>query len=118
MIRTLIATILFVVSALAADVTGEWKATVEGPNGSMTRTFTLKAEGTKLTGETTRSLLGKSTITEGKIDGDSLSFVINVKIQGEETKLTYKGKVISKDQINFTVEAGSQTIEWVAKRVS
>ena len=118
MIRTLIMTILLAFSALAADVTGEWKATAEGPNGTMTRTFNLKAEGTKLIGETTSSLLGKSTITEGKVDGDTLSFVIDVNIQGEAMKLTYKGKVVSKDQINFTVEAGGQTIEWAAKRVS
>ena len=116
--RIFLALILSAIAALAADVTGEWKATTEGPNGTMTRTFSLKADGNKLTGDTTSSMFGKSTITDGKIDGDNLSFIIKVKIQDNEMDLTYKGKVISKDEIKFTVEAGDRTIEWVAKRTS
>ena len=105
------------VAALAADVTGEWKATAEGPNGSMERTFSLKADGAKLTGETVSSFAGKSTIREGKIDGDNLSFVITVKIQDNEMELKYKGKVLSKDEIKFTAEGfQGQAIEWLAKR--
>ena len=42
-------------TVFAADVTGNWRATAEGPNGSMERTFTLKADGAKLTGETVSS---------------------------------------------------------------
>ena len=113
--------IIFVMMAMAsfaADVSGEWKATAEGPNGAMERTFSLKAEGAKLSGETVSSFAGKSTIREGKIDGDNLSFLITVKIQDNEMELTYKGKVISKDEIKFTTEGlqGGQTIEWNAKR--
>ena len=105
------------VAALAADVTGEWKATAEGPNGSMERTFSLKADGAKLTGETVSSFAGKSTIREGKIDGDNLSFLITVKIQDMEMELKYKGKVVNKDEIKFTTEGfQGNAIEWVAKR--
>jgi hypothetical protein len=109
---------LFALPALAADVTGTWKATAEGPNGTMERTFVLKVEGNKLTGETTSSMFGKSTITDGKVDGDNLSFTITVKFQDNEMKLNYKGKVSGKE-IKFTVESpmGGQTIEWLAKKV-
>ena len=118
MFRILISTIAFSVAALAADVTGDWTATAEGPNGPMERTFSLKAEGSKLTGETVSSLFGKSTITDGKVDGDNLSFAIQVKFQDNDMKLNYKGKVTGKDEIKFTVEGiqGGQTIEWTAKR--
>lgn len=115
--RLLAAIFAVSLSAAAADVTGEWKATAEGPNGAMQRTFTLKAEGGKLTGETTSSLFGKSTITEGKVDGDNLSFVIVVKFQDNEMKLDYKGKVTGADEIKFTVETQNGAIEWLAKRV-
>ncbi|MBI3209496.1 MAG: hypothetical protein HYZ37_11430 [Candidatus Solibacter usitatus] len=117
--RYLLAICAVSISAFAADVSGEWKATAEGPNGSMQRTFSLKAEGSKLTGETVSSMMGKSTINDGKIDGDNLSFTIVVKFQDNEAKLNYKGKVLSKDEIKFTVDGiqGGQTIEWVAKRV-
>jgi hypothetical protein len=109
---------LFAVPALAADVTGTWKATAEGPNGTMERTFVLKVDGNKLTGETTSTMFGKSTISDGKVDGDNLSFTITVKFQDNEMKLNYKGKVSGKE-IKFTVESpmGGQTIEWLAKKV-
>lgn len=106
-----------VMAALAADVTGEWKATAEGPNGSMELTFSLKADGAKLTGETVSSFAGKSTIREGKIDGNNLSFLITVKIQDNGMELKYQGKILSKDGIKFTAEGFQwQAIEWLAKR--
>ena len=85
----------------------------------MERTFVFKAEGNKLTGETTSSIFGKSTITDGKIDGDNLSFAITVKFQDNEMKLNYKGKV-NGNEIKFTVENpnSGQTLEWHAKKVS
>lgn len=105
------------ITVYAADVTGEWKATAEGPNGSMERTFSLKADGSKLTGETVSSFAGKSTIREGKVDGDNLSFVITIKVQDNEMTLNYKGKVVSKDEIKFTADGfQGQAIEWLAKR--
>ncbi len=115
--RLLVLTALFATTALAADVTGTWKATAEGPNGKMERIFVLKVDGNKLTGETTSSMFGKSTITDGKIDGDNLSFTITVKFQDDEMKLNYKGKV-NGNEIKFTVESpmGGQTIEWLAKK--
>ncbi len=105
--------------AAAADINGTWKATAEGPNGSMERTFVFKVEGSKVTGETTSSMMGKSTIDDGKIDGDTVTFTITVKFQENEMKLNYKGKV-SGNEIHFTVEnpAGGNTIEWNAKKVS
>jgi hypothetical protein len=109
---------IFVMTTLAADVTGTWKATSEGPNGPMERTFVLKVDGDKLTGETTSSMFGKSTIQDGKVDGDNLSFTVTVKFEDNEIKVNYKGKV-SGNEIKFTaeVEGMGQTIEWVAKKM-
>ena len=118
--RLLLSIIALSLAAFAADINGNWKATAEGPNGSMERTFVFKADGNKLSGETTSSMLGKSTITDGKIDGDSLSFTITAKLQDNEVKISYKGKV-SGDEINLTSEiaggGGGQPIEWHGKRV-
>jgi hypothetical protein len=107
-----------VLNAFAGDVTGTWKATAEGPNGTMERTFVFKADGSTLTGETISSFFGTSTITDGKVEGDNLSFSITVKFQDNEMKLDYKGKV-SGDEITFSVTTadGGQVIEWLAKRV-
>lgn len=108
---------LFAFTASAADINGTWKATAEGPAGSMERTFTFKVDGNKLTGETTSSLVGKSDITNGKIDGDNISFTITAKFQDTEMKLDYKGK-IKGDEIVLTVDVQGQSLEWHAKKVS
>jgi hypothetical protein len=117
--RLLILTAVFALSAFAADISGNWKASAEGPNGSMERTFTFKQEGAKLTGETVSSFAGKSTITNGKVEGDTVTFNIKINLQGNEMDLTYKGKIVSPSEIKFTVEgAGGNTIEWDAKKTS
>ena len=104
------------VPALAADITGNWKATAEGPQGAMTRTFAFKVDGEKLTGETVSSFAGKSEIMDGKINGDDISFTLNVKFQDNEMKIAYTGKVVSKDEIKLSADVQGNTIEWVAKR--
>jgi hypothetical protein len=106
---------LFTAAALAADITGNWKATAEGPQGSMERTFTFKQDGAKLTGETTSSFMGKSTIENGKVEGDTVTFSITGKLGDNEMKVNYTGK-INGDQIKFTSEAGGNTFEWTAKK--
>jgi hypothetical protein len=102
----------------AADISGKWKGTAETQIGTIERTFVFKVDGNKLTGETSSDRFGKSTIEDGKIEGDNLSFTITVNFDGNEGKASYKGKV-SGDTIKFTVEiqALNQTIEYTAKRV-
>lgn len=110
---------VFAFVACAADISGNWKATADFGNGPIERTFVFKVDGNKLTGETSSSMLGKSVINDGKVDGDNVSFSITAKFQDNEMKLTYKGKVNSKgDEIKLTAEGvpGGQAIEWVAKR--
>jgi hypothetical protein len=116
--RLIVLLALSAIAAFAADITGNWKATAEGPNGSMERTFTFKQDGSKLTGETTSSFLGKSTISDGKVEGDTVTFTISGNFGGNEMKLTYKGKIVSPTEIKFTVDAAGNTIEWDAKKVS
>ena len=109
---------VFALTASAADVTGTWKGTAETPNGTIERTFVFKVDGDKLTGETTSQMMGKSTITDGKVDGDNLSFSIKVNFQGNDMVLSYKGKVTG-DTMKLTSEfPGGPTIEWNAKRTS
>jgi hypothetical protein len=109
---------LCALTALAADITGNWKATAEGPQGAMERTFTFKQDGTKLTGETTSSMMGKSTIKDGKVEGDTVSFTIEINFGDQPMQLAYKGKINGSNEIKFTVDAGGQNIEWLAKKTS
>ncbi len=117
--RLIVTMIVLTIAAFAADISGNWKGTAEGPQGNLERTFVFKVDGTKLTGETTSEMLGKSTITDGKIDGDDISFTITASIQGNDLKLTYKGKVTGAG-IDLTSEMqggqGGQPIAWHLKK--
>ena len=114
---------LFVAAASAADISGTWKGTAENQGATIERTFAFKVDGTKLTGETTSEMMGKSVIADGKIDGDNISFTITANFQGNEMKLNYKGKVAG-DTIKLSTEfqggggGGGQTIEWTLKKTS
>jgi hypothetical protein len=107
------------IAASAADISGTWKGTAQTPNGNIERTFNFKVDGNKVTGDTTSDLFGKSTIEDGKIDGDTVSFTITVDFQGNQGKVNYTGKIKGDDEIDFKVEIPdlNQTVEYVAKRV-
>jgi hypothetical protein len=90
-------------TAFAADVTGKWKAEFPGRDGqTMTSTLTLKAEGETLTG-TISGRMGETPISEGKISGDDISFVVVRNFQGQEMKSKYTGKVAG-DEIKMSVQ--------------
>ncbi len=95
---------LFAMSAAAADISGNWKGAMQGPQGDMEFTFVFKAAGTALTGTVSNPMGGEpNQISEGKIDGDSLSFVLNVDFGGNSMKINYKGKVVSEKEMKLTM---------------
>ena len=109
------------------EIGGHWLCKFEIPDGDpMEITFTFKVDGSKLTGLMTYPLgdqVYRLDITEGKVDGDNVSFVIVNKEPKRETTSTYKGKVAG-DKIEFTLEVqsgqgGSAPAEYdvTAKRV-
>jgi hypothetical protein len=103
----------------ATDITGKWTAQVPTRDGQTRETtFNFKVDGNKLTG-TVSGRQGDNPISDGKIDGDEVSFTVALNIGGSNVKLVYKGKV-SGDEIKFTRtrEGGDQPgQEFTAKRV-
>ena len=108
-----------IVCASAADITGKWTAQFDTQVGLQKYTFEFKAEGTTLTGRALANIAGaesKSTIQDGKINGDEISFVEMQNYQGQEVRIVYKGKV-SGDEIRFTRKVADMIDEeLVAKR--
>ena len=106
-------------SALAADVTGTWKAEFDTQRGLQKYTFTLKQDGTRVTGKASVEREGEkreAELKEGKVEGDTVTFVETLKIQDNELRITYTGK-ISGDQIKFTRKVGEfGSSEATAKR--
>ncbi len=91
-----------VASAWAADVTGKWVAQVPGRQGTTENTFNFKVEGTTLTGTVTTPQ-GETAISDGKVNGDEISFAVVRKFGENEIKILWKGKVAG-DEIKFTRE--------------
>ncbi len=103
-------------TALAAGFSGKWTGDVTTPRGTQTLTFDFHVDGTTLTGKIT-SPRGESDISEGKIDGDNITFTQNVNFNGNEMKIAYVGKVEG-DTIKFTRTVGDRPpVEFVAHRV-
>ena len=103
------------VTALAADLNGKWKASVETPRGTQEITFDFHVDGATLTGKVT-SPRGESDITDGKIDGANVSFTQVVNFNGNEMKINYTGKVDG-DTIKFTRTVGDgPAVEFTATR--
>jgi hypothetical protein len=106
---------LFAVAAFAADVNGKWTYEMTTPNGDKRQgALNLKAEGDKLTG-TVSGMRGETPISDGKINGDDISFAVVRSRDGQEFKMLYKGKVVG-DQLNLTVQFGERSFDIVAKR--
>jgi len=111
---------LLALTAFAADVNGKWVAQMTGRNGQTREvTYNFKADGNTLTGTVTTPR-GDTEISDGKIDGDTISFSQIMEFGGNQVKLLYKGTV-SGDEIKFTRsrEGGQgRTQEFTAKRAS
>ncbi len=102
-------------AAFAADIDGVWTATFDTQIGEQHYTYTLKADGEKLTG-TAKNDMGETKIEDGVIKGNDLSFTENLNFQGQPITIKYKG-TLDGDQINFTREVGTfATEKLVAKR--
>jgi hypothetical protein len=103
------------VSALAADFNGKWTGDVTTPRGTQTLTFDFKVDGTTLAGKIT-SPRGTTDISNGKVDGDNISFDQVMNFNGNEFKVTYTGKADG-DTIKITRQMGERgSSEFVAKR--
>jgi hypothetical protein len=117
--RLILLSCALAVAAFAADVTGKWTYEMQGRNGAMTGTLNLKADGNTVTG-TVSGRGGDTEISDGKIDGDTVTFTVVREFNGNKATMKYNGTVTG-DGIKFKVEReGSDRPpqEFVAKKVS
>ncbi len=107
------------VSALAADFNGKWTADVQGRNGNtQTLTFDFHVDGATLTGKITTPR-GDVDLSNGKVDGDNISFDQVMNFNGNSFTISYKGTADG-DTIKFTRTFGTAgdrpPQDFVAKR--
>ena len=85
------------VSALAADFNGKWNGDVTTPRGTQTLIFDFHVDGATLTGKVTTPR-GDTDITNGKVDGDNISFDTVMNFNGNEFTINYTGKADGKSR--------------------
>ena len=106
---------------LAVDVTGTWQSEFDSQIGHQNYTFTFKQDGEKLTGKA-NSVAGdrkrEAELKEGKVDGDTISFVEMLSIPGSDIRISYTGKLSANgNEIKFTRKVGDfAKTEIVAQR--
>ena len=126
--------LLFVLSILlvasfalmAADVSGKWTFEQPGRGGNPGRpvTITLKADGSTLTGTMPAGGRGGAgdpvAITDGKVDGNNVSFTVKREMNGNSFVTKYEGTV-NGDEMKLKItrngqDGTPQTTDVVAKR--
>ena len=104
LLMAVLALSFLVSTAWAADIAGTWKGSQEMMGQTMERSFTFvvdKSDPTKFTGTSPGRQGGENQITDGKIDGDKVSF--NVKMTGKmEMTMKYSGTVKG-DEMTLTM---------------
>ena len=94
------------VTLSAADVNGKWVGDVNTPDGqTISLTFTFKLDSGKVTG-TVGGPMGDMELADGKMDGDTLSFGLNVDAGGQQLSFKCTGKLAADDQLKITMNGG------------
>ena len=101
----------------AAGVGGKWVGDVNTPDGSaITLTMNFKVDGEKVTGTVTGPT-GDIGITDGKMDGDTLQFVLSVDAGGQQLVFKCTAKLSADDLLNVKMDGGAElNLEFKAKR--
>ena len=95
-------------TAHATDIAGQWRAEFDTQIGMQKYVFNFQTDGDKLTGKAAAEVNDQKRETElkeGKISGDTVSFVEMLNIQDNEVRIQYTGK-IGTNEIAFTREVG------------
>jgi hypothetical protein len=101
---------LLAIGALAADVSGAWKGSMETPMGKMDLALTLKADGPSPSG--TMNFMGNdSKVEKLVIDGSKISFELNM----EFGTMVYAG-TIEGNTMNLKMKVMSDEVPVVLKR--
>jgi enterochelin esterase-like enzyme len=106
-------------SALAADISGTWKAQFDTQIGVQKYTFTFKQDGGRLIGKAASDIEGEKNeveLQDCKLDKDTITFVEILPFQDTDIRISYNG-IITGEEIKFTRNvADFVNEEFVAKR--
>src|SRR5262252_8043412 len=104
--------------AYGADASGTWTASFDTQVGKQSYTYVFQVKGAALTGTAKGNLVTDSVLSDGKVDGNKISFVEKGSYMGMALSFNYTGELVG-DEIHFKRElmgGGFPAEEFVAKR--
>ena len=117
LIRTIVLATLCVVGGLAQRRRRRHlDRELRDASGNQTYTYTFKVDGAALTGTAKGNLITDSMLSDGKVDGNKITFVEKGNYMGMPLTFNYSGELAG-DEIKFKRELmGFPAEEFVAKR--
>lgn len=92
-------------SSGATDVSGTWNASLQLDTISATPSFTLKQDGSKLTGEYVSQQYGKFPLA-GEVTGTAVTFTVSMNIEGNAMNAVYSGVLQADGSLKGSVDIG------------
>lgn len=102
------------VPAALPNVGGTYSITIQAPGQALTGTLNLTQQGAILSG-TMVTDLGTTTITDGRVTADGLSFAGNVQFQGQSLDFTVRARVTG-NELSGTVDSSQGSIPFTGTR--
>jgi hypothetical protein len=104
----LLALLAAALPASAADLVGRWTAEFDSPIGVQKYVYEFKKSGDALTGEAryeNSMAQGTVTLQNVKVDGDKVSFLEKLSVNGMDLDITYSG-TLAGDELKLTRNVG------------
>jgi hypothetical protein len=102
---------LLAAPAFAHDADGKWTGSIETPMGTVPVGFEFKTDGTALTGTSLGPDGGAIPIKNGKVDGNKITFTVDLDFGGMAITLNYTGTA-SPDKIAFVGDFAGMPFEF------
>lgn len=113
--RFLVLIALLAAPAFAADIDGKWTGSIEGPGGRIELVYNFKADGATLNGSTIGPDGMEIKIANGKIEGNNISFTLNLDFGGQAMSMAVTG-VLNGSDLKLSMDFGGMPFELVLKK--
>ncbi len=109
------ALLLLAAPAFAADIDGKWTGSLTTDNGPVELSYVFKADGKALSGSTMGPDGSSIPLKNGTINGDKITFSIDVDFGGGPTTFMYTG-VMTPAEIKLHTEFMGMPIDFTLKK--
>ena len=99
-----------------ADIAGSWQLVMESPMGRREPKLDLQVNGDELSGTWTGQM-GANAFTGGKVEGDTLSFTMEMAAMGQSITMNFSGKVEG-DKLTGEVQSPRGAMPITGTRIS